>query len=373
MDGLLRFWLGVSAVGLWLAAGCGDGIKASSIPDAATGSARLVFALADGQTADFGPLPINATAVRTCTLSNIGTLPTVLEAVSIRGMSADFVVQSSDCVIGPDDVLFPAGKPCSFTIAFSPSAEMPETGTLVATAFNGDMPSLMFTGIGTAAVPIAEYPTPTANSGPGTIAAGSDGALWFAENRAHRIGRITTAAAFTEYPLPIANAALEAVAAGPDGALWYTDADNNQVVRVAVDGTFSTYPTPTLNVPQGIALGPDGAFWVAAYGGTVGRVTTTGVVTGTFAIPTLDAGADAVAAGPDQALWFTEYDAGNIARVESQRHHHGVCDLGAAARPDGDHRRPRRSPLVHRQRRDRSRHHGWHGLAHPNPERWRRI
>jgi virginiamycin B lyase len=57
---------------------------------------------------------------------------------------------------------------------------------------------------------------------------------------------------------------------------------------------------------------------VTAYTGSVGRLTTAGAVTGTFPIPTLNAGAGAIAAGPaqSQSLWFTEYDAGAIARID---------------------------------------------------------
>ena len=54
-------------------------------------------------------------------------------------------------------------------------------------------------------IAIAEYPLPTAASYAYGIAAGPDGALWFTEWSANRIGRITTAGAVTEYPVPTAN------------------------------------------------------------------------------------------------------------------------------------------------------------------------
>jgi streptogramin lyase len=40
---------------------------------------------------------------------------------------------------------------------------------------------------------ITEFTIPTANSGPNGITAGPDGALWFTEAAANKIGRITTA------------------------------------------------------------------------------------------------------------------------------------------------------------------------------------
>lgn len=52
------------------------------------------------------------------------------------------------------------------------------------------------------ALRLTEFALPTAQCGPFGIAAGPDGALWFAETAADRIGRITTDGSVTEYPLP---------------------------------------------------------------------------------------------------------------------------------------------------------------------------
>src|SRR5712692_3565672 len=46
-----------------------------------------------------------------------------------------------------------------------------------------------------------EFIVPTANSGPGGIIKGPDGAFWFTEVNTNKIGRITTAGVFTEYTL----------------------------------------------------------------------------------------------------------------------------------------------------------------------------
>src|ERR1022692_376814 len=45
-------------------------------------------------------------------------------------------------------------------------------------------------------------PVPTAFAWPAGIAAGPDGALWFAEFNKSKIGRITTAGDITEYAVP---------------------------------------------------------------------------------------------------------------------------------------------------------------------------
>src|SRR6266851_5797099 len=70
---------------------------------------------------------------------------------------------------------------------------------------------------------IREFPIPTPNSDPIGIAAGPDGALWFAEeNVSNKIGRITTTGVITEFAAPTLNVS-GGIAAGPDGALWFTE------------------------------------------------------------------------------------------------------------------------------------------------------
>lgn len=49
---------------------------------------------------------------------------------------------------------------------------------------------------------ITEFQVPTPRSGPEQIGAGSDGALWFTERSANKIGRVTPAGEFSEYSIP---------------------------------------------------------------------------------------------------------------------------------------------------------------------------
>jgi streptogramin lyase len=63
-----------------------------------------------------------------------------------------------------------------------------------------------------AAQKVTEFPIPTANSGPTSITAGPDGALWFTEinSNANKIGRITTAGVIIEFTV-----------LRPAGARWH--------------------------------------------------------------------------------------------------------------------------------------------------------
>jgi streptogramin lyase len=133
------------------------------------------------------------------------------------------------------------------------------------------------------------------------IASGPDGNLWLTETDRStvgggpsgrpKIGRITTAGVVTEFPLsPFAQPL--GIAAGPDGALWFADADA-KIGRITTAGVITEFPVPAAN-PRSITAGPDGNLWFTetTYSfvdnpatGRIGRISTSGVVT-EFPIPT---------------------------------------------------------------------------------------
>jgi len=68
--------------------------------------------------------------------------------------------------------------------------------------------------------------------------------------------------------------------------------------------------------PYGIAAGPDGALWFTEFNdsGKIGRITPAGVIT-EYVAPTPFSGPHGITAGPDAALWFTEYYGNKVGRV----------------------------------------------------------
>jgi virginiamycin B lyase len=68
------------------------------------------------------------------------------------------------------------------------------------------------------------FRVPTPGSTPGYIVVGPDGALWFTEQYADKVGRITTAGLIREYPFPFTHTygTIPAIAKGPDGNLWFS-------------------------------------------------------------------------------------------------------------------------------------------------------
>lgn len=168
---------------------------------------------------------------------------------------------------------------------------------------------------------LTAFPVPTADSGPRNITLGPDGALWFTEAGANRIGRVTILGKFTEYPVATPDSEPYGITAGPDGALWFTEYRGNKIGRITSTGSISEYPIPTPGSDsQGITTGPDGALWFAeAQGsgnGKIGRITTAGVIS-EYPVPTARSQATGIALGPDAALWFTEWNANKIGRIDT--------------------------------------------------------
>ena len=82
-------------------------------------------------------------------------------------------------------------------------------------------------------------------------------------------------------------------------------------------GTITSYSDPSINDPEAITAGPDGALWFTNfYRDSIGRITTAGTVT-TYADVTVGRFNRpwGIAAGPDGALWFTNYYGESIGRI----------------------------------------------------------
>jgi streptogramin lyase len=170
------------------------------------------------------------------------------------------------------------------------------------------------------------------NDAGSSITAGPDGALWFnvsawgGMGNLGAIGRITTAGVLTQYYAAENSTFVVGLASGPDGALWFSvtpcsaschGATGNFIGRLTTAGVLSgSYMLPTIfGSPVGITAGPDGALWFVEEGGNnVGRITTDGVIA-EYPIPTANSLPLIIVAGPDGALWFVESSSNKIGRI----------------------------------------------------------
>jgi virginiamycin B lyase len=56
--------------------------------------------------------------------------------------------------------------------------------------------------------------------------------LWFTEWNGNKIGRVTVDGTFSEYALPTPGARPQGIAEGRDGALWFTEAGAGKMGRI---------------------------------------------------------------------------------------------------------------------------------------------
>ena len=122
---------------------------------------------------------------------------------------------------------------------------------------------------------ITEFVLPTGNSQPIGIAAGPDGNMWFTQQGANGIGRITPSGAITEFTIPTTSTVIQGIAAGPDGNMWFTQSSSNEIGRITPSGAITEFPIPTASSgPRGIAAGPDGNLWFTQQSvNKIGRIT----------------------------------------------------------------------------------------------------
>ena len=107
---------------------------------------------------------------------------------------------------------------------------------------------------------IREHRIPTQGSKPYIAVEGSDGALWFCESGASKIGRLDPKTyRFKEFALPTPNATPIGIIEGPDGAFWFAEKTGNKIGRITPDGKITEFPLPTPNAgPDAMMAGPDG-------------------------------------------------------------------------------------------------------------------
>ena len=170
---------------------------------------------------------------------------------------------------------------------------------------------------------VSAFPLPTSGDYPTHVAAGADGNVWITEapdvvigvdyivppDRSGPIARVAPDGAVTEFALP-AHVIPGPLAAGPDGAMWFAETMQEGgkltplgIDRITTGGAISAVPNTSGLGPIGaMTSGPDGSVWVVA-GSDVDRISAAGVVT-QFAAGKADG--QALAASPDGSVWFTE-------------------------------------------------------------------
>ncbi|MEO8132126.1 MAG: hypothetical protein ABI822_33830, partial [Bryobacteraceae bacterium] len=151
-----------------------------------------------------------------------------------------------------------------------------------------------------------------------------DGNLWFTEYYTNMIGRITPARVITHFPIPSGGIyGAYGIALGADGNIWFTEcrcssgaSGTTNIGNISPTGVITEFPVPGGTAPFSMTAGPDGNLWFTELGtNKIGRITTAGVITGEFTIPTASSDPEGITAGPDGNMWFTESNGNNIGRI----------------------------------------------------------
>jgi virginiamycin B lyase len=77
------------------------------------------------------------------------------------------------------------------------------------------------------------------------LTSGPDGALWFAAG--NYVGRITTDGFFYFFTTGATSADIAGVAAGSDGNIWFTEEREKSIGRLTPTGTVTTFQVPITN------------------------------------------------------------------------------------------------------------------------------
>jgi virginiamycin B lyase len=132
--------------------------------------------------------------------------------------------------------------------------------------------------VGELKVTIHEWAVPTKGAHPHDPAVGADGALWFTEQMANKLGRLDPATgAFKEYPLIEGkNSGPHGLVADKDGNIWYTANFGGYIGKLDPrTGKVTEYKMPDDSVddPHTAVFDAGGILWFTAQGGNaVGRL-----------------------------------------------------------------------------------------------------
>lgn len=143
---------------------------------------------------------------------------------------------------------------------------------------------------------IVEFPVATA---PTSIAAGSDGMLWFDDGSGHQLVQLDPSGTVrARFALPAEESQRALLAGSGDVVLWYTDSTARTLSKVSSDLQATVYLLDF--VPSALALAADGNMWLAEPGRAIHRLNVeTAAIEGWDAAPSSN-----VIIGPDANAWF---------------------------------------------------------------------
>lgn len=165
---------------------------------------------------------------------------------------------------------------------------------------------------------LTEFSASAVGTQPEGIIAGPGGEMWFTGGESGLIGKVNPGGGVERFPVPPEVPDTKEISSDPvaitraaDGTLWFTDHSQSSEGSSYIDhrtesGQIMKYKLPVLESPaDAIAAGAEGNIWFTESPATIGRITPGGLVT-EFAVPSVSGSENGIAVGPDGDIWFTE-------------------------------------------------------------------
>jgi len=156
---------------------------------------------------------------------------------------------------------------------------------------------------------------------PSFLAFGAHDTLWFTENSGDVIGQVNAAGDMAQYSIVAGNNNdPQDIITVPGGSIWFTGLA--EIGRISPDGAMKVWFERSIGtavgLPDALAAGPDGEVWYTDDGGHICRISSSEKF-GCFAVhpATKDIWMRGLAMGPDGALWFTEDNLGSVADTQN--------------------------------------------------------
>jgi virginiamycin B lyase len=170
-------------------------------------------------------------------------------------------------------------------------------------------------------VNIREWDVPTKGAHPHDPAVGADGALWFTEQMANKLGRLDPATgAFKEYPLKVTDSGPHGLVADHDGNIWFTGNFAGYIGKLdpnTGDVTEYKMPSEKADDPHTAVFDAQGIMWFTVQGGNmVGRLDPHSGKIDLKTVPTANALPYGMAVNSKGVPYFCELGSNKLAKID---------------------------------------------------------
>lgn len=187
-------------------------------------------------------------------------------------------------------------------------------------------------------VSIHEWAVPTKGAHPHDPAVGQDGALWFTEQMANKLGRLDPATgAFKEYALKVEDSGPHGLVADREGNVWFTGNFKGYIGKLDPrTGTVTEYkiPDPKGEDPHTAVFDSQGMLWLTLQvANMVGRLDPRNGKIDLKHVPTADSHPYGIAINSKGVPVFCEFATNKLASIDPQTMEIKEYTLPEGARP----------------------------------------